>query len=273
MPANLTTPNYGWAMPDVGGDATTWGSTLNSDLLAIDSDLYAVAQSETVSGLNVGDIKMTAVSVAPPNWLFCNGQSLSTVGTYAALFAAIGYAYGGSGANFNVPNVQAAFPIAAGAGPAGTVALGASGGAASITLDATMIPAHTHPIAQVAHAHTASQPAHVHPDPGHAHAASQDAHTHNVTVTGQAGYGVGPQAPPSPMENSGSTTYTTTGASAAGVYIGASGTGLQAAGGDAVTVNATTPPGPTATGANAGGGAGHNNLPPYVAFNFLIRYQ
>lgn len=37
-----TTTNYGYTKPTVGGDAGTWGTALNSDLVKIDSDLYAV---------------------------------------------------------------------------------------------------------------------------------------------------------------------------------------------------------------------------------------
>jgi microcystin-dependent protein len=42
---------------------------------------------------------------AGDGWVLANGASLSTA-TYPELFAAIGYAYGGSGGNFNIPNMQ-----------------------------------------------------------------------------------------------------------------------------------------------------------------------
>ena len=41
----------------------------------------------------------------PSGYLVCNGQSLKKA-TYANLFDAIGYTYGGSGDNFNVPNLS-----------------------------------------------------------------------------------------------------------------------------------------------------------------------
>lgn len=79
-------------------------------------------------------------STAPTGFLLCYGQSVSTT-TYAALFAIIGYTYGGSGANFTIPDLRgrsvfgkdnmggtAANRItAAGSGVTGTT-LGASGG-------------------------------------------------------------------------------------------------------------------------------------------------
>lgn len=57
----------------------------------------------------VGDVKLVASSSAPKGWLPCDGASLSTT-TYAALFAKIGYVYGGSSGNFNVPTISA--PVA-----------------------------------------------------------------------------------------------------------------------------------------------------------------
>lgn len=49
-----------------------------------------------------------AGSVAPSGYLLCDGTSYNTT-IYAALFSAIGYAYGGSGANFNVPDYRYSF--------------------------------------------------------------------------------------------------------------------------------------------------------------------
>lgn len=49
-----------------------------------------------------GAIMDFAMAAAPTGWLACDGQSLA-VASYPDLFNAIGYTYGGSGANFNVP--------------------------------------------------------------------------------------------------------------------------------------------------------------------------
>lgn len=54
----------------------------------------------------VGDIKLIPGSTAPKGWLLCNGASVSTT-TYAALFAKIAYAFGGSGGSFTLPNITA----------------------------------------------------------------------------------------------------------------------------------------------------------------------
>ena len=55
-------------------------------------------------GSNIGDVNYTAATSVPSNGLLCDGSSLSTT-TYAELFAVIGYTHGGSGANFNVPDL------------------------------------------------------------------------------------------------------------------------------------------------------------------------
>jgi microcystin-dependent protein len=55
-----------------------------------------------------GAVVYFAMQTAPAGWLFCNGASVSTT-TYASLFAAIGYTYGGAGGNFNLPNLNGQF--------------------------------------------------------------------------------------------------------------------------------------------------------------------
>lgn len=57
----------------------------------------------------VGDIKLVAAATAPKGWLACDGSSKSTT-SFAALFAVIGYTFGGSAGNFSVPNISA--PVA-----------------------------------------------------------------------------------------------------------------------------------------------------------------
>lgn len=94
-----------------------------------------------VSQIPAGVISQFAGSAAPGGYLLCIGQSLATA-DYPALFAAIGYAYGGSGASFTIPNLQNKIPIAKGSGSYAT--LGATGGAETVALSATNLPSHTH---------------------------------------------------------------------------------------------------------------------------------
>ena len=55
------------------------------------------------SGRNVGEVIKLGQSTLPYGFLTCDGSSQSTT-TYAALFAVIGYTYGGSGGSFNLPD-------------------------------------------------------------------------------------------------------------------------------------------------------------------------
>lgn len=93
----------------------------------------------------VGEIKMWGTVSAPTGYLLCDGSSVSTT-TYAALFAVIGYTFGGSGASFTLPDYRGRMPI----GVSGSYALASTGGNANATL--------------VSHTHTASVV-----DPGHSH--------------------------------------------------------------------------------------------------------
>jgi hypothetical protein len=85
---------------------------------------------------DVGIIELFAgpVSKIPSTKLLCDGSS-KAVASYPYLFAVIGYTYGGSGANFNVPNLVDRFPIGA-----GTKALGTTGGGPTKTLTVANLP-------------------------------------------------------------------------------------------------------------------------------------
>lgn len=89
----------------------------------------------------VGIIEMFAGSTAPPGWLICDGTAVSR-DTYSALFNIIGTTYGaGDGSTtFNLPDLQGRVPIGVSSGHA----LGTTGGAETVTLGTSQIPAHTH---------------------------------------------------------------------------------------------------------------------------------
>lgn len=260
--AETLTANYGWTKPDPGASANTWGGTLNADLDKIDAQVFSNEQA----GVPVGSGALWFTSTPPANWLICNGQSLSTTGTYAALFAAIGYAYGGSGANFNLPNLSNVFPFGAGA----STALAATGGASTVSLTPAQLPAHAHPIVDVAHNHAVSQTPHAHPDGGHTHPAtgSQDPHSH--TVPGSFGFGYGGNAPPNPLINQG-TVPTSSAQPNVTVNVAASGANIGAA--DANISLAASGTGLTTTGANSGAAAPVPTVPPFLAVNFIIKFQ
>jgi microcystin-dependent protein len=55
-------------------------------------------------------------TVPPTGAELCNGASYAIAGKYNRLFTAIGYAFGGSGANFNVPDLRRRVPFGLGSG-------------------------------------------------------------------------------------------------------------------------------------------------------------
>lgn len=59
-----------------------------------------------------GSIFISVSSTTPPYSLLCDGSSY-LVSDYQNLFNVIGYAYGGSGLNFNVPNMKSTFLLGA----------------------------------------------------------------------------------------------------------------------------------------------------------------
>ena len=88
----------------------------------------------------IGEIRMFAGNFAPVGWSFCNG-AIIPIDQNDALFNLIGTTYGGDGqTTFALPNLQSRVPIHVGPG----FALGQSGGAETVTLTVSQIPAHSH---------------------------------------------------------------------------------------------------------------------------------
>lgn len=88
----------------------------------------------------IGEIRMFAGNFAPAGWMFCNGQLLP-ISEFDVLFNLIGTTYGGDGqTTFALPDLQGRLPVHQGPG----FALSQAGGAESVTLTTSQIPAHSH---------------------------------------------------------------------------------------------------------------------------------
>jgi microcystin-dependent protein len=90
----------------------------------------------------VGEIRLFAGNFAPQGWAFCNGQLMS-IADSEVLFNLIGTTYGGDGVEtFALPNLASRIPFADG----GLGVIGQLGGAESVTLLNSQLPAHTHAV-------------------------------------------------------------------------------------------------------------------------------
>jgi microcystin-dependent protein len=93
----------------------------------------------------VAEIRIFPFNFAPRGWAFCDGQLLP-ISQNTALFSLLGTNYGGNGeSTFGLPNLQGRVPLAPGQGPGLSLRdLGETGGAESITLLTSEVPAHSH---------------------------------------------------------------------------------------------------------------------------------
>ena len=145
----MATSNYSWNLPTVGGSEDAWGTQLNANWTALDTLLggtnsteFAILDGATVTTTELnylsgvtsniqtqintiaaagsvpqGGIIMWSGSVAsiPSGWFLCNGSN-------------------------GTPDLRDRFVVGAGS----SYAVGATGGEASVTLNAGQIPGHTH---------------------------------------------------------------------------------------------------------------------------------
>lgn len=221
-----------------------------------------------------GDVKMAHYDITftlhqileptnDPGWLLLNGATLSTT-TYAKLFNLFGYTYGGSGANFTLPDLtEGRTPITKGL--ANFTSVGASGGEINHTLASGELPSHAH---------------------GHTFAWISSGHGHSVSGG---------------LSSDGSHTHTVSGAVSDGTIVTKNGTGTQTV--YSTTTTATTggesaphshsgsiSPNPTTSGVTWSGsvdstlqvagstvstpGSAHNNMQPYIVIGgWLVKYK
>ena len=260
--ANTTTANYAWQMPDPGGSPNTWGNTLNGTTQAIDAQVFLNQQA----GVPVGAIMMWPTSTPPANWMIFFGQSVN-VTDYPALYAVLGTTFnqaGDAAGTFRLPPGVDMFPVGAG----DLYPVGSVGGEAAHTLVEAEMAYHTHGINDPGHAHGVYDPTHYHPitDVAHSHGASQSPHAHTYSEPNIGSQGMAAGGSFAGIIGA------TTGPAQPAVTFNPSGTGLANTGYAATNVQVEG----AATGVSAayeGGSQPHNNMPPYFAIYFIIKYQ
>lgn len=143
----------------MGGNRITGLPTVGYPNLPQDAvpKAYVDAGLAAIAAVPPGTMSAFAGSTVPLGWVICDGRALSTV-TFPALFSAIGYAHGGSGSTFNVPDLRGRTPMGmddfggslSSSGPANRVTnvqadvLGGSLGTETHTLTSAEMPSHTH---------------------------------------------------------------------------------------------------------------------------------
>lgn len=203
----------------------------------------------------------------PSGYLLCDGSAVAR-SSYAALFTAIGTAYGaGNGSTtFNLPNFKGKVPVGVDTAQTEFDALGESGGAKTHTLTTAEMPSHTHTGPSHTHtmAHTHSTPNHTHTvtisDPGHNHvgeAGGSFVTTGNGDVLTNAGTGAANWYVDD-RTNLALTNLTASVPSGGGGTTGAASTSTTSADGTGAT-------------GSAGSGSAHNNLQPYLTVHFIIK--
>lgn len=222
----------------------------NQATLGSDSRIY-------VPAVPPGVIWEYGGSTAPAGFVMCDGTSYPTA-TYPGLFGAIGYTYGGSGANFNVPDKRSRSSIGAGQGTGLTNRLlGTTGGEENHALVTGELATHNHTASQGTStasqaASSASQGTHTHTDNGHNHTINQ-----LQSTNGQSGSGISYFWQNATNPYGSNTGYANIAAASAG----------------AITVNngAITVSNGAITIGNNGSGTGHNNMQPFLVTNFIIK--
>lgn len=139
----------------VGGGSTSAYLGLTSSIASSSAASNVVVVTKTDGTIDgsfgsspVGSITAFASSTAPTGWLLANGQSVAT-STYPALYTLLGYSYGGSGANFNVPNLTGRSIVMASSTQVATTTfnratLGSVGGETLHTQTSNELATHTH---------------------------------------------------------------------------------------------------------------------------------
>ncbi len=243
---NLTTGNFTVTLTNGAGASLVLPQNTPSHCIIDATNGVRLASN----GVPAGFIGPYAGGNAPAGWALCNGQAISRT-TFASLFNAIGTSYGaGDGSTtFNLPDLRGRSIFGLdnmGGTPAnrltganaGNIAspttLGAAGGEENHAVSIPELPAHTHSIT----------------DPGHIH------FLFNIDILGDGAAIVN-------SSNYTAVTFRPSGSSYAYVMVGDS---------TLPTIGMSSTSTTGVTNANTGGGGSHNNIPPAMVMNWIIKF-
>lgn len=174
----LTSPNIASpsiSSPNVTGTATlpsttSIGNVSSTEISYLDGVTSSI-QTQINTNTPTGMISIHSGSVAPTGWLLCDGTSYGSA-AYTTLFNVIGYTFGGSGANFNVPNLKGKVVVGIDGSQVEFDTRGETGG--------TM--AHQHTIAESSAIGSSNHD-------GHGHNMNSHSHANSISETGAGDHG------------------------------------------------------------------------------------
>ena len=249
MPIQYT-PNLGLPYPE-GSDPAAVPKDVKALADKLDATINAAGNPASVLP---GDLVVSAAATRA-GCLLCDGAAVSRT-DYAALFAAIGTAYGAgdTSSTFNLPDYRGRLIVGAGAGPGLSVrSRGDRFGEESHLLAVGELPVHNHGVTDPGHNHSVT-------DPQHSHAISSDGARPNVPISNSAWGG------PWAGSTAGANYQTTNVISGSGSSIASATSTARAGVGISIQNKATG-----LTIQNTGSGAGHNNMPPTGVANVFIK--
>ena len=200
----------------------------------------------------IGSITAYAGQTVPEGYMICDGSILNKA-DYPELFDIIGTAYGGDGVDtFRIPNLLGKVITCVDVNDTDLDTVGKTGGAKTVTLTTNEMPSHTHTFTGTAHNH-----------PGTADSVRPMGNNRRALIspngynwTSEIGSTISGSSNTYPMI-----------ANWTGDLSGYSST---LAHGHALTINSTTAGG---TNDTTGGDEAHENMPPYMALNYIIRVK
>ena len=234
-----------------------------------------------------GAITMFGGSTAPEGWLLCDGSAVSRT-TYSALFSIIGTTYGtGDGSStFNLPDLGGKFAL----GKSSTHALATTGGVETVTLTAAQsgVPAHSHGLNSHTHTYdkastpTGSTTLTTNQIPAHTHGSKSLTGTFRAYGdTGSIGLGGDGSIMAAGIVSTDGTFDWAPGyehRTGYGVKINATHEHTSVGGGQGHTHTVSTSStntgqasGSTANNTASAATAAHNNMPPYLTINYIIK--
>ena len=237
--------------PSLTGTPTAPTATYGTNTTQVASTAFVAAGLAGLIPSGIITLWSGSIASIPGGWTLCNGSN-------------------------STPDLRDRFVVGAGT----TYAVGATGGANTVTLDATMIPAHTHAI--TASGSTGTAGAHTHTFSGtssgqsatHTHAVTDSGHSHvngaGLTALNGSGAvnfaygGSGGQGANNVSTNSATTGITIGNASADHTHTYSGTT-------SAVSAEHTHTVTLSVSAANTGGGLAHENRPPYYALAFIMK--